>query len=198
MDLFEVATQENWNSLGRVFSWFLSSRLNIIPWPDLKGLPNRVIIYAFRPWLPTSGSPKIIKNLDWEPRHGFFTCPQVPKSSSQSKAQKCIAFLHHRSLAPGGGGPPLSWGFFPYAAISVLQALQHMGLAKRAQLKVSVVEIYLDPRPRASQISQLVRFLNFYHQQTWQCHAAINIPWRIRMYGRLMLTFANKTGVYWW
>lgn len=45
----------------------------------------------------------------------------------------------------GGGGPPLSWGFFPYAAISVLQALQTMGLAKRAQLKVSVVEIYLDP-----------------------------------------------------
>lgn len=43
----------------------------------------------------------------------------------------------------GGGAPPLSWGFFPYAAISVLQALQH-GLAKRAQLKVSVVEIYLE------------------------------------------------------
>ena len=48
-------------------------------------------------------------------------------------------------LLAGGGGPPLSWGFFPYAAISVLQALQTMGLAKRAQLKVSVVEIYLDP-----------------------------------------------------
>ena len=50
----------------------------------------------------------------------------------------------------GGGAPPLSWGFFPYAAISVLQALQH-GLAKRAQLKVSVVEIYLDPWRRLYQ-----------------------------------------------
>ena len=43
------------------------------------------------------------------------------------------------------GRPPLSWGFFPYAALSMLTALQRKGLSKRAQLKVSVVEIYLEP-----------------------------------------------------
>ncbi|CAK9109953.1 unnamed protein product, partial [Durusdinium trenchii] len=42
------------------------------------------------------------------------------------------------------GGRPLSWGFFPYAAITMLQSLHHRGLSKRAQLKVTAVEIYLE------------------------------------------------------
>ena len=42
------------------------------------------------------------------------------------------------------GGSPQSWGFFPYAAVATLGSLQHRGLAKRAQLKVSAVEVYLE------------------------------------------------------
>ena len=42
------------------------------------------------------------------------------------------------------GGRPLSWGFFPYAAISMLNGLDEKGLSKRAQLKVTAVEIYLE------------------------------------------------------
>ncbi|CAJ1436259.1 unnamed protein product [Effrenium voratum] len=42
------------------------------------------------------------------------------------------------------GGRPTSWGLFPYAAIAMLGNLQQRGLAKRAQLKVTVMEIYLE------------------------------------------------------
>mmetsp|Transcript_27552 Transcript_27552/g.61958 ORF Transcript_27552/g.61958 Transcript_27552/m.61958 type:complete len:543 (+) Transcript_27552:28-1656(+) len=42
------------------------------------------------------------------------------------------------------GGYPQTWGFFPYAAVATLTALQQRGLKKRAQLKVSVLEVYLE------------------------------------------------------
>lgn len=42
------------------------------------------------------------------------------------------------------GGSPQTWGFFPYAAVATLGALERQGLLKRAQLKVSAVEVYLE------------------------------------------------------
>ena len=58
----------------------------------------------------------------------------------------------HTILGPPGvlteqdykSGGSQSWGFFPYAAVATLSSLQQRGLAKRAQLKVSVVEVYLE------------------------------------------------------
>ena len=57
-----------------------------------------------------------------------------------------VQFLSSWVVIQGEDGrPPSSWGFFPYAALAMLTALQRKGLSKRAQLKVSVVEIYLEP-----------------------------------------------------
>ena len=42
------------------------------------------------------------------------------------------------------GGYPQTWGFFPYAAVATLTDLGNKGLMKRAQLKISAVEVYLE------------------------------------------------------
>ncbi|CAE7522398.1 KIN14A, partial [Symbiodinium pilosum] len=42
------------------------------------------------------------------------------------------------------GGYPKTWGFFPYAAVATLTELRQKGLQKRAQLKLTAMEIYLE------------------------------------------------------
>ena len=70
-----------------------------------------------------------------------------PKTPTYKGPPPCHS-IQKRAMGPiqgEDGRPPLSWGLFPYAALSMLTALQRKGLSKRAQLKVSVVEIYLEP-----------------------------------------------------